>query len=511
MFKHSHRIFKMSLTILVIITSIYSSTLHTLYNQNPVAEASSQKTCNWKWRVVPSPNSGTKNNSLRGLVTIGANDIWAVGMASGANDSSHTLIEHWDGETWSIVPSPSANTGSSILLDISAIDASDIWAVGYVYENFEFRALLEHWDGSAWSMVTPALDLNNVTLRGVAAIASDNVWAVGGQTSGSNTPNHPLVLHWDGTEWIKVQVLDPSPYGYLNGIVALGADNIWAVGAYTDDAPPAVGNTLVMHYDGLAWNQVPSPNKYPGQHDNGLLSVAASTDANVWAVGFHRIIHPGPIMFELIEQWDGTEWALGPGAFDDKYVTKTNSIAVASSGEVWVVGQNRTALIEYRDDGVWKDVSPNNGYSELFDVATVDADRVWAVGHIPTGLSQMQTLIIQGRLQCSQPVQCLDAPVLLDPKPGMVVNSIQVRLDWKDQRCATHYQVQVRQKSPQGKVELREKRDRVSEYMFSRSSLDSPNRFVWRVRACNQQGCGEWSEWSKFNLQSTEIQTTRPV
>ena len=502
MLKHSHRIFNMSLTILVIITSIYSSTANTFYNQDPVAEASSQKTCNWKWRVVPSPNSGAKNNSLRGLVAISANDIWAVGMASGENDEFHTLIEHWDGQTWSIVPSPSANTGSSILLDISAIDASEIWAVGYVYENFEFRALLEHWDGSAWSMVTPALDLDNVTLHGVAAVASDNVWVVGGQTSGSDTQNQPLVLHWDGTEWAKVQVLDPSPYGYLNGIVALGADNIWAVGGYSNDAPPAIGNTLVMHYDGLEWNIVPSPNKYPGQHDNNLLSVAASSDTNIWTTGFHRILHPH-ILLELIEEWNGTEWVLSPGAFDDQYGIKTNSIAVASNGDVWVVGRYRSALIEHRENGVWKDVSPNNGFGELFDVVTVGTDTVWAVGEIQTDLSERRTLIIQGRLRCGKVISCIDAPLPVAPLPGAVIDSTIIRLDWKDRKCAFHYKIQVRRKSSDGELVERVSKVRVSEYFFSPTTGDK--RFFWRVRACNEQGCGEWSAWRKFRVQSTQV------
>ena len=48
--------------------------------------------------------------------------------------------------------------------------------------------------------------------------------------------------------------------GDLVGVAATSASNTWAVGSYSvyqGDAP--VGKTLVMHWNGRAWTQVPSP------------------------------------------------------------------------------------------------------------------------------------------------------------------------------------------------------------------------------------------------------------
>ncbi len=49
-----------------------------------------------QWNIVPSPNEPSANNFLLGVAALSPNDAWAVG--------SH--IEHWDGTSWSIVPSP---------------------------------------------------------------------------------------------------------------------------------------------------------------------------------------------------------------------------------------------------------------------------------------------------------------------------------------------------------------------------------------------------------------------
>src|SRR5690348_5630714 len=55
------------------------------------------------WNIVPSPNVGTTSH-LNSVSVISATDVWAVGYSS-----TGTLIEHWDGTSWSIVSSPNPN------------------------------------------------------------------------------------------------------------------------------------------------------------------------------------------------------------------------------------------------------------------------------------------------------------------------------------------------------------------------------------------------------------------
>src|SRR3954454_23616981 len=71
--------------------------------------------------------------------------------------------------------------------------------------------------GLAWRMVPSP---NVVQLRGVAALATNDVWAVGGYPT-------TLIVHWDGTTWSVVS--SPPTGGELNAVAAVAANDIWAV------------------------------------------------------------------------------------------------------------------------------------------------------------------------------------------------------------------------------------------------------------------------------------------
>ncbi|HYO48741.1 MAG TPA: hypothetical protein VEW94_02725, partial [Chloroflexia bacterium] len=60
----------------------------------------------------------------------------------------------------------------------------------------------------------------------------------------------------------------------------MSRDDIWAVGTYS--APGELNKTLVMHWNGIGWAIIPSPNA-PGFNVLGSVVATSSTDA--WAVG----------------------------------------------------------------------------------------------------------------------------------------------------------------------------------------------------------------------------------
>src|SRR5690242_16534021 len=67
------------------------------------------------WSTISSPNPGVGNESLYGIAAVSANDVWAVGNTQNNGvGNPQTLIEHWDGTSWSVVPSP--NPGSNNIL-----------------------------------------------------------------------------------------------------------------------------------------------------------------------------------------------------------------------------------------------------------------------------------------------------------------------------------------------------------------------------------------------------------
>ena len=58
---------------------------------------------------------------------------WAVGYTK-TSTAFITLIEHWNGEEWRIVPSPNFSSGigsSSVLSCITAVNGNDVWAGGW--------------------------------------------------------------------------------------------------------------------------------------------------------------------------------------------------------------------------------------------------------------------------------------------------------------------------------------------------------------------------------------------
>lgn len=69
-------------------------------------------------------------------------------------DRSATAV-HWNGNGWSVVPTPSQADRVRHLHAVSAVSATNVWAVGAERSQGIDEALIEHWNGSDWS-VAPA-------------------------------------------------------------------------------------------------------------------------------------------------------------------------------------------------------------------------------------------------------------------------------------------------------------------------------------------------------------------
>src|SRR5207248_429741 len=100
------------------------------------------------WSVVSSPNPDPSFDSLHAVAAISSNNVWAVGTTG---NPTQNLIEHWNGTAWSLVSSPDPNNGNQ-LLAVAVIAANDIWAVGVTFPTSVAQTLTEHWNGSVWSV-----------------------------------------------------------------------------------------------------------------------------------------------------------------------------------------------------------------------------------------------------------------------------------------------------------------------------------------------------------------------
>jgi hypothetical protein len=231
-----------------------------------------------KWSVAKSPT--VAGASIFAMAAVSSTNVWAVGRSLTSTGVAQTLIEHWNGRKWSVVASPNASTQTNLLSGVTAISATDVWAVGdFINAGGAFQTLTEHWDGTAWNIVSsPSGGGPNAELRGVAAVSSSDVWAVG--DSGSNT----LIEQWNGTSWAVVPSPNPSTatvFNSLAGAAVITTSDVWAVGETRDSS----GNpaTLIEQWNGTSWSIVTSP--APGSAS--LLSGASADPASgqVWAVG----------------------------------------------------------------------------------------------------------------------------------------------------------------------------------------------------------------------------------
>ncbi len=266
------------------------------------------------WSVVPSPSPGPSVNDLNGVASVSANDVWAVGDFINASGSKQTLIEHWDGTSWSVVASPNPSVSMNVLQAVTAIATNDVWAVGW-FDNAQNipRTLTLHWNGTNWSVVTSA---NSGTgsnfLFGVTAVSSSDVWAVG---EFNNTST--LTEHWNGRKWSVVTSANPTGSNTLNAVQAFSATDIWAVGQ-------ASTQTLIEQWNGMQWSVVPSPNL---TGNNLLRGVAIVSATDIWAVGF--VISSNPSSLQNIldaaaaDPSSGQAWAVGNFVNDTTSVQQT--------------------------------------------------------------------------------------------------------------------------------------------------------------------------------------------
>jgi hypothetical protein len=102
------------------------------------------------WTEIDSPNEPDTDNVMSDVVALGPKNAWAVGNI---NQARGTMIEHWDGTTWTITPRPniSGRIGTTGLASVAAVGRDNVWTVGH--NSGGIGALVEHWDGTAWNVV----------------------------------------------------------------------------------------------------------------------------------------------------------------------------------------------------------------------------------------------------------------------------------------------------------------------------------------------------------------------
>jgi hypothetical protein len=283
---------------------------------------------------------------------------------------------------WHVQAGPAGARESDELFGVSAASSGDVWAVGVALPpGGSARTLVERWQGRAWRTVpSPNRPSAGSFLNAVVALSASDAWAVGLSRSPSG-PARTLVLHWDGRRWAITASPNAGPGdNSLVSVAAASARDVWAVG-YRD--AKGVYRSLVEHWDGDRWTVARLPRL--GGPGNGLNAVAAAASGVVWAVGGLARAH-GPSQ-PLVLRVDGPSWSSVPAPASLHSAT-LNGVAASGRRGAWVVGATRSgggdrAFSLQTDGRNWRVVPIDPATARSFDLNAVWAaapDDVWAVG-----------------------------------------------------------------------------------------------------------------------------------
>jgi hypothetical protein len=275
--------------------------------------------------------------ALAGVTCVDDSHCIAVGSYLDRHSVSKTLVEAWDGDAWRTVPSPDPlRTKGSYLAAISCVTADRCVAVGYDYRLDNSRAsLIESWNGDQWSIMpspNPAGAAYSV-LYGISCTSASACLAVGSAAS------FALAEKWDGSRWSLVPAANRSSAAYseLTGISCTDAVHCLGVG-YETDTHFHADVTLAEQWNGAAWTLVPSAAPGKNSFQSSILhGMSCSTAGGCLAVGEHE--RTSGTFAAFTERWTGTRWAVldTPSPSGSGY-TALSAISCVSTGRCSAVG-----------------------------------------------------------------------------------------------------------------------------------------------------------------------------
>ena len=289
-----------------------------------------------RWTAIAAPNVGSQENTLFSVSALPNGDAWAVGYYADQTSRMRTLAEFWNGHSWTVVPTVNPRRARDEFFSVKAVSPDDVWAVGGAEStpNSRFHTLIEHFDGHAWSVVpSPDPGPNGNELFGVGA-SGRSAWAVG-QQQGDGFPGLALVEHWDGSAW-RVAPAPQSPARTYDPYAVTGiGDRFLAAGDQEDDVAPQ--STLSFGPGGV----IPSADVGTGENDFYGLDAAGGS---AWAVG--RVTDRSTdLTSPLAETLSHGTWSVvptpapggagGTGGF--------GGVTVTDGGQAWAVGAYTTS------------------------------------------------------------------------------------------------------------------------------------------------------------------------
>src|SRR6185436_6298408 len=174
-----------------------------------------------------------------------------------------------NGSSFAILPAPffdNAPIGGHGLTKVAAIASDDVWSVGGGHDgDYVGFSYVVHWDGSQWQYVPGPSAGVMQRWYDVVALASDDVWISGEYDDASGTP-HGIAARWNGSSWTRL----PDPPTGAGGLHVFASDRAYASGAG------------ISRWNGTGWDVVET---FPTVGFPSALALEPIADCSLWAVG----------------------------------------------------------------------------------------------------------------------------------------------------------------------------------------------------------------------------------
>jgi hypothetical protein len=200
----------------------------------------------WTRMSVPTPT--TTGSQFAGVKAFSGSDVWAVGFV-GSSTSRQSLAMHFNGTTWSQSATPSPGTKDNFVTAVDGAASNDVWAVGYLrnlpYGNRIRLPWIMHWNGSSWTQVpSPSTGAGESTyLYDLSVVSATDAWTVGYGTR--NGLPVPFVARWNGSAWNSVAA---PPLQVVNRVSARTGNDVWVTGTDSN------GASKFAHWNGVSWS-----------------------------------------------------------------------------------------------------------------------------------------------------------------------------------------------------------------------------------------------------------------
>jgi hypothetical protein len=317
---------------------------------------------------------------LSDIDAVGPADAWVLGAIQNAGNTVRALVGHWNGRAWSRVAVPpvlAARFRGAVSSSIAASSSRNVWA--FSTDGTFLRLTGNRWQfGRAPRRVVTRKDF----LGSAEVLSPTNVWVFGSHVIGSiySLKFVPFAARFDGRRWHAVKV---RGVGSMGPVSVVSPASMWAL---TGVDLPALGlpeHPKVVHWNGSAWRPMAVQPRLP--RNATLTAILAYSSRDVWVGG--SVANHKSGSSEMALHWNGTSWAtVSPPArasAADEFLT---SLVPDGSGGLWAVAEAipGPARFWHYTNGGWAPPVPVRSdwlYPALAGVP--GSQSVWAIAASP--------------------------------------------------------------------------------------------------------------------------------